>query len=128
MEKNTNKVNTIITGSGKIQEEKKEAEKTPGKKIGGFQAEGNNEMKKILEKKKEQLISKADKNDGVRIKFNDNSEGIEVYSYKIEGFKGEMKVRSIGIKIHNSISIQKFETELAKKIVKYFGKRSQIIE
>lgn len=94
-----------------------------------LQAEGNQRYKKIVDSRILSKIEEADRNEeGVRISFSDTKAGREVYTYITEGYAGQKKEKAIDILVHDHVSVHKFPVDVAKKMVKFFGTRAQIVE
>ena len=92
-----------------------------------LQAEGNQAYKKIQDDKLAEKIAELSKLDGVRIKFNDAEKGREVFVETIKGHNDLPKQKTTDIVIHNSVSVQKYDMATAKKFVKFFAGRAEIV-
>lgn len=92
-----------------------------------LQAEGNQAYKKIQDDKLAEKIAELSKLDGVRIQFNDAKNGREVFIETIKGHNDLPKQKATDIIIHNSVSVQKYDMATAKKFVKFFAGRAEIV-
>ena len=93
-----------------------------------LKAEGNEGLKRVINTKIESQIAQADeKEEGVRIQFSDSQFGREVYEEMVEGFNGQKRTKVIDILIHKGTSVHRYNEELAKKMIKFFGKRAKIV-
>ena len=94
-----------------------------------LRAEGNDSLKKAINERRQREIEQADqKEEGVRIQFADSRYGREVFEEIVDGFNGQKRTKVVDILIHEGTSVHKYPAELAKKMVKFFGKRATIVE